>query len=453
MTETKQERVPRQMRPYFDAIVALTDRVCREHLNDEYQQYCRRLAAALCRKRPSPVTRGRTESWACGIAYALGSVNFLFDKSQSPHLSASELCKLFGVGTSTGAAKASEIRDLFAMDDVFDPTWVLPSMMAQSPFGLLSSMQEFILPPPDVVVPFGPLGGASPASGRMMAERALQDVSRALGEQEFDSIDDANAFLEKLLADPNRPLAAPGPLTPLQRAQDLMYDAWEAVGPKRVKLAREALRISPDCADAYVLLAEETARTPHDQLRLYQDGVAAGERALRPEGIEAYAGEFWGVLKTRPYMRARAGLALCLWELGRRQEAIECQTETLRLNPNDNQGLRYVQLAWLLEVGQMEQVKQLLDQYADDGAASWEYGRALYEYRVNGPYHSARSTLKQARKANRFVPAYLLGQKPMPEQPPEYISFGDESEAIECAYEQRMAWLLTAGALDWLARA
>jgi tetratricopeptide (TPR) repeat protein len=453
MADAKEERVPKQMRPYFDGIVALTDRVCREHLNDEYRQYCRRLAAALCRKRPSPVTRGRSESWACGIAYALGSVNYLFDKSQSPHLSAGELCELFGVSTSNGAAKASEIRDLFAMDDIFDATWVLPSMMAHSPFTLLTEMQEFILPPPDVVVPFGPLGGAPPASGRMRAERTLQDITRALSEQEFDSIDDANAFLETALADPQRALAPAGPLTPLQQAQDLMYDAWEADGAKRAKLARDALRVSPDCADAYVLLAEESARTPHDQLRLYQDGLAAGERALQPEGIEAYVGEFWSVLETRPYMRARAGLALCFWELGRRQEAIECQMETLRLNPNDNQGLRYVQLAWLLEVGQMERVRQLLDQYPDDGAASWAYGRVLYQYRVNGPNASARSALKAARKTNPFVLDYLLGKKGMPDQPPAYVSFGDESEAIECVYEQRLAWLLTAGALDWVARA
>ena len=47
-----------------------------------------------------------------------------------------------------------------------------------------------------------------------------------------------------------------------------MYDAWEDSGPRRVNLARKALRISPDCADAYVLLAEETTRSADDALRL-----------------------------------------------------------------------------------------------------------------------------------------------------------------------------------------
>lgn len=42
-------------------------------------------------------------------------------------------------------------------------------------------------------------------------------------------------------------------------------------------------------------------------------------------------------------MRARAALAGTLWRLGRREEAVDHQRELLRLNPNDNQGLRYRQ--------------------------------------------------------------------------------------------------------------
>jgi hypothetical protein len=48
----------------------------------------------------------------------------------------------------------------------------------------------------------------------------------------------------------------------LKKAQDLMYQAWEESNPaRRIVLAHRALEISPDCADAYVLLAEEEAGT------------------------------------------------------------------------------------------------------------------------------------------------------------------------------------------------
>jgi len=86
-----------------------------------------------------------------------------------------------------------------------------------------------------------------------------------------------------------------------------MYEAWDASGAQRVKLARKALEISPDCADAYVLLAEETAENLAEKRELYEQGVAAGERALGERMFKEEAGSFWGILQTRPYMRARAG--------------------------------------------------------------------------------------------------------------------------------------------------
>jgi hypothetical protein len=69
------------MQPRFQEICALTDMLCEEKLNGEYATLCRELAAVLARKRPSPLNGGQVKTWACGIVYTVGSVNFLFDKS------------------------------------------------------------------------------------------------------------------------------------------------------------------------------------------------------------------------------------------------------------------------------------------------------------------------------------------------------------------------------------
>jgi hypothetical protein len=75
--------------------------------------------------------------------------------------------------------------------------------------------------------------------------------------------------------------------TPLAKAQALMYRAFEEPNEqKRLQLAKDALAISPDCADAYVLLAEH-ATSRKDALRLYGQGVAAGERALGGRSFSA----------------------------------------------------------------------------------------------------------------------------------------------------------------------
>ena len=239
--------------------------------------------------------------------------------------------------------------------------------------------------------------------------------------------------------------------TPLKEAQDLIYDAWEVDDSKRrVALARKALEISPDCADAYVLLAEETASSLTDALNLYRQGVEAGERALGKDAFEEDVGYFWGVLETRPYMRARAGLAECLWASGKHDEAIEHYKEMLRLNPNDNQGIRDLLMPRLIEMERDEEAEALFNEYLDDGMASRIYSRALLDFRKMEDSEISRKSLAAAVKKNKHIPAYLLGRKQMPRSLPEYYSPGAETEAVFYTKENLEAWKITPGALEWL---
>jgi len=128
----KSETVPDTMREFYDPIVRVIDEVCEKHLNDEYKTLAHQLTAALARKRPSPLTRGKPQVWACGVLYALGTVNFLWDKSQTPHMRADELCKACGVSSATGSAQGKKIRDLFKMRQL-DPEWCLPSRVDSNP--------------------------------------------------------------------------------------------------------------------------------------------------------------------------------------------------------------------------------------------------------------------------------------------------------------------------------
>lgn len=132
MPKKQSPSVPGSVEPFYSAIVNLTDAVCNQHLNSEYAELSRRLAATLARKRPSPIVRGKAEIWACAIVYALGTVNFLFDKSQTPHMRTEELCAVFGVSHSSGANKARLIRDMLNMYQL-DPNWCLPSKVDDNP--------------------------------------------------------------------------------------------------------------------------------------------------------------------------------------------------------------------------------------------------------------------------------------------------------------------------------
>jgi tetratricopeptide (TPR) repeat protein len=238
--------------------------------------------------------------------------------------------------------------------------------------------------------------------------------------------------------------------SPAGKAQALLDRAYREMNPHlRANLATQALAIDPDCADAYVLLAEAVV-SRRAALDLYAKGVAAGERALGPEPFQRQVGHFWGVLETRPYMRARLGLANSLWSAGRRDEAIAHLQDMLRLNPNDNQGVRYTLAGFLFREDRDDELARLLAKFGQDTLAMWAYNRALLAFRQEGDTENARILLQAAIRSNRHVPEYLLQRKTLPAQSPDHYSPGDDTEARVYAEGNMAAWRDTPGAIAWL---
>ncbi len=238
----------------------------------------------------------------------------------------------------------------------------------------------------------------------------------------------------------------------LDQAQEIIYEAWMAPTRRQaVALAKQALEVCPDCADAYSLLAEKAARSPAEALDLYQKALEAAERTLGERVFADYAGHFWGIFETRPYMRARKGLAMRLWEAGRREKAVEHYWDLLRLNPNDNQGIRYLLMPCLIEMGRDDDAERLYRQYEEDCLAIWAYSRALLDFRRHGDSPAAARSLEEALEANPYVPAYLLGRRKMPRTIPDSYSPGKEDEAVIYVVENAAAWHASPGAIEWLA--
>jgi len=135
--------VPAEYRREFLDIVALTDGFCAASLNDEYQQLCRAMAVALC-QAGSPVKRGKRASWACGIVYSVGWVDFLTDPSQEPRVKAEDIAKWFGVSMATMHNKSKVIRE--GLDLVpFDPAFCLRSRLDDNPLFWMIEIDGFII--------------------------------------------------------------------------------------------------------------------------------------------------------------------------------------------------------------------------------------------------------------------------------------------------------------------
>ena len=152
MADLDDLKIPMAMRAVAGAIIALTDEVCADLLDEEYAGLAQKVVAKLARKRPSPIQFGRAPTWAGAVVYALGQVNFLFDSSTKPYATADDLSAAFGVAKATLGAKAKQIRDLTKMD-YGTPEFLREDIVDASPMvwfiqvdGLIVDARQ--LPPP-----------------------------------------------------------------------------------------------------------------------------------------------------------------------------------------------------------------------------------------------------------------------------------------------------------------
>ena len=126
----------------------------------------------------------------------------------------------------------------------------------------------------------------------------------------------------------------------------------------------------------------------------------------------------------------------------------------LRLNPNDNQGNRYMLAQVLLEMNQLDELDYLLNKmYGEEDMAEWAFTRALLEFRRSGDSPESRKRLEQAAKSNPHVVPLLTGRRSMPPVMPPHYSPGSEDEAVLAVNEIVDAWADTPNALEWLEKA
>ena len=237
----------------------------------------------------------------------------------------------------------------------------------------------------------------------------------------------------------------------LDEAQQLMFDAMESKKKsQRIKLANKALDLSPLCADAYLMLAHDLAETDDEHLDLLLSAASAGEGAMELRGYGNRAGEYWGIIETRPYMRALHDLGLAFFRRNEMQEAKEVFQRMLKLNPNDNQGVRYCLLEILVQLGDVKSGLKLHKKYKNEHSAFWSFGGALLAFMENGDGPDANLKLVKAQEINAHVTAYLSGQKKLPKQLPGFYSPGQDNEAQSYLEDAMTSWQSVPGALQWL---
>lgn len=126
-----------------DEIASMVVNFCKERLDEDYEQLCEKMVRKLGRKRTKPLASGRTEIWAAAVVYAVGSLNFLFDKSFEPYVSSNDINEYFGTSNSTVAQKARTIRQLLKLSQYWDKDFSTKHMQENNPFNMLMDLSKF----------------------------------------------------------------------------------------------------------------------------------------------------------------------------------------------------------------------------------------------------------------------------------------------------------------------
>jgi tetratricopeptide (TPR) repeat protein len=117
------------------------------------------------------------------------------------------------------------------------------------------------------------------------------------------------------------------------------------------------------CLDAHAHLGNLCFKGhPDKAIRHYSVGALIGELSLG-EGFDGVLS--WGLTDNRPFLRCMNGYGLCLWRLERFDDAATVFERMLRLNPSDNQGVRFL----------IDSIRARIP-WSEDGE-TWEEGRAM----------------------------------------------------------------------------
>lgn len=168
----------------------------------------------------------------------------------------------------------------------------------------------------------------------------------------------------------------------------------------------------PDFIDAHVHLAMAHLDDgkPKKALESALSGLTVAQRLI-PEGFNGTI--FWADLSNRPYLRILHTAVIAYIRLGKHKEAVQFIERMLMLNPNDNQGVRYLLGSEALSAKDTEKAKHAFERYADEYPAYWyELAWLLV---TQGNWIPAATALRRGFAANPYVAEMIVGySRPIP---------------------------------------
>ncbi|KFD54835.1 hypothetical protein M513_04269 [Trichuris suis] len=258
---------------------------------------------------------------------------------------------------------------------------------------------------------------------------------------------------------------------------EIMQTAWRERDPAiRLKAARKALEINPNCVTAMILLAEEDCETIVEVEQMLRQALRAFEENARKNRRPSYSSCYlsnddqMSKRDTNVLIYIRRRLAMCARRLGKLTEAVKLMRDVSLIKEFPTSYMTNIHenlIEVLLEMqayNDAQTVLARLDEFSLPKSATIVYTSALLKVRyvaerfspdvaakrgLTPTELSAVEAIHKAVEFNPHVPKYLLEMKSFI-LPPEHVLKRGDSEAISYAFWHLEHWRRVEGALDLL---
>jgi len=295
-------------------------------------------------------------------------------------------------------------------------------------------------------------------------ERAMKEIHKFLQEQETEnmSMDEINALLQAHLKEINANIPKELSEETAKTADDLIelaeqkYEEGDEKGALR--LARKAQKMDPDNLDIDLFLIACEEGDIGTIQKKFQRILEKGKTILEKQGcFQEDVGQFWQVLETRPYIRAKGQYVLLLARAGKLKKAAQEAEDIIRLNEQDNLGIRYVLMHLYAALEDAESAQKLLGKYSKYEEGPILLALTLLYYKLDET-DQAKKYLRQLTKVNKETRAFV--RDVLTEKVDRVLSVIEkqggfaplsEEELVEIYNENIMIYLSAPDFFDWLA--
>ena len=182
----------------------------------------------------------------------------------------------------------------------------------------------------------------------------------------------------------------------------------------------------------------------------YQEYIDDFKKNVGDEFFKENEGNFWAIPETRTFMGCLFEQTLLFWQNNEKDKAINQLKYVLKLNPRDDQGVRYVLLAYLLELDMIEDAQSLMLSYGDDYSTYWSFCELLLDIKKQEDSAIIEMEFGMCVECNEYVVPYLIGDEKIPSDAVGSYDDGDRNEAIFYVQSAGDAWFNDKNALNTL---